>query len=173
MAPNLGFIHLSSDNPKVEVGDAGIFGLGVIAIADIGAGEEIADWAGGKVYHAKRASDLPNDAPDLIRNHAIQFAQDKYIDTVGIGRRLNHSCEPNCGFRGKFLLVAMRNIKKGEWLTFDYEMSEDSDWRMECKCGSRYCRKVVGAFANMPKGIREKYKGFISDWLVEKYCLDE
>ena len=163
------FIRLSTDNSKVDVKETPSMGFGVIAIGDISAGEVIADWANGKKYFAKHASELP----DVCRDHAPQFAQEKYIDTQGIGRFLNHSCEPNCGFKGKFQIVAMRNIKKGEWLTFDYEMSEDSDWRMDCKCGAKNCRKVIGAFANMPKDVRLKYKGFISQWLVEKYPLDK
>jgi hypothetical protein len=88
---------------------------------------------------------------------------------VGIGRYFNHSCEPNCGFKGKFQIVAMRDIKKGEWCTWDYEMSEDSDWKMECKCGTKKCRKIIGAFKNMPPEIRKKYGCYISDWLVKKY----
>jgi hypothetical protein len=63
----------------------------------------------------------------------------------------------------------MRDIKKGEWCTWDYEMSEDSDWKMECKCGTKKCRKIIGAFKNMPPEIRKKYGCYISDWLVKKY----
>ena len=163
------FTRLSTDNPKADVQLTPSTGFGVIAVDNISAGEVIADWTNGKVYCAKSANALPN----ICRNHAPQFAQEKYIDTKGIDRYLNHSCNPNCGFSGKFQVVAMRNIKKGEWLTFDYEMSEDSAWRMECKCGEKNCRKVIGAFANMPNEVRLKYKGFISDWLVEKYHLDK
>ncbi|MGD0577135.1 MAG: SET domain-containing protein-lysine N-methyltransferase, partial [Candidatus Staskawiczbacteria bacterium] len=85
------------------------------------------------------------------------------------GRFLNHSCDPNCGVKGKFQIVAMRDIENGEELTFDYEMTEDSDWQMQCKCGSKLCRKVIGAYKNMPEFVKEKYKGYISEWLTEKY----
>ena len=65
----------------------------------------------------------------------------------------------------------MKDIKQGEWLTWDYDMTEDSDWRMQCKCEKKSCRKMIGAFKNMPEKVRKKYKGYISDWLVKKYKL--
>lgn len=65
----------------------------------------------------------------------------------------------------------MRDIHVGEELTWDYDMTEDSDWRMECRCGTPSCRKRIGSFASLPQSIREGYEGYISDWLVEKYRL--
>lgn len=159
------------DNSKVEIRDKNKFGKGLFAKEDIEKGELIADWTGGKIYTAKKATDLPNDPPDFIQTHAIQFADDKYIDYTGIGRYFNHSCVPNCGFKGKFKVVSMIKISKGEELTMDYEMVEDSDWRMECLCGSKNCRKIIGAFSNLPESTRRKYNGYISSWLKKKYKL--
>ena len=139
-------------------------GKGLIATRDIKKGEILFDWTDGRVYSADKASDLPKE----VAEHAIQFEEHKWIDTTEIGRYFNHSCEPNCGFKGKFQIVAMNGIKKGEWLTFDYEMTEESDWIMECYCGTTSCRKIIGSYKNMPKILREKYDGFISDWLVMK-----
>jgi uncharacterized protein len=159
------------DNLKVEVRDTNKYGKSLFAKDNIGKNEIIADWSKGHVYHAKSASELPNNPPDFIKDHAIQFAEDKYIDYDGIGRFFAHSCNPNCGFQGRFKVVAMREIKKGDELNFDYEMSEDSDWRMECICGNENCRKIIGAFRNMPEELRKKYNGYISEWLREKYNL--
>jgi len=107
----------------------------------------------------------------LIRDHAIQYEESVWRDSDGLARIANHSCEPNCGIKKKFNMVAMRDIKKGEWITWDYEMTEDSDWRMECKCRTPSCRKLIGAFRNMPEKVRKEYKGYISEWLLEKYKL--
>ena len=156
------------DNPKAKVSKTKIYGKDLFAKEDIKKGEIIADWTSGKVYTAKKATDLPNNPPDYVQNHAIQFAKNKWIDYKGIGRYFAHSCSPNCGFKGKFKIVAMRDIRKGEELTFDYEMSEDSDWKMKCICGNKDCRKIIGSFKNMPKNVREKYKGYISSWLKPK-----
>lgn len=155
------------DSKKVAISETKSMGKGLFAKENIKKDEIICDWTGGKVYEAENCNGLP----PIVRDHAIQFEEHKWIDTKGLGFYINHSCEPNCGVNGKFQIVAMRNIKKGEHLTFDYEMTEDSNWRMECKCGEKSCRKNIGAFKNMPDKIRKKYKGYISYWLVEKYNL--
>lgn len=146
---------------KIEVKDTGKYGLGLFAAENIKKGEIVADYSNDTVYESK----VPNE----IADYALQFEEHKWVYPHGIGRYINHSCEPNCGVSGTFKLVAMRDINKGEELTFDYEMTEDSDWRMECQCGSESCRKIIGAYSNMPELVRQKYKGYISDWLVKKY----
>ncbi len=153
-------------NSKVEVRDTGKYGLGLFASKNIKKGEIIVDFSDGKVYEAEKCSELPKE----IADHAAQFEEHRWIDKEkDIGRYINHSCEPNCGIKNKFEIVVMHDIKKGEELTLDYEMTEDSDWRMECKCGSQSCRKIIGSYGHMPELIRENYKGYISDWLVDKY----
>ena len=157
--------HSSQENIKVEVKDTGRYGLGLFANEKILIGEVIADFSGGEVYEAEKCSDLPKEVAD----HAVQFEEHKWIDTEGVGRYSNHSCEPNCGVKDRFKIVAMRDIESGEELKWDYEMTEDSDWRMDCRCGTKSCRKVIGAYENMPRVVREKYRGYISEWLIKKY----
>jgi len=153
------------DNPKVQVGH-NRFGRCLIATSDIAKGEVIAEFI-GREYMAEKATDLEKD----IADHAIQFEENKWRDSDGIARLINHSCEPNCGIKGLFTLVAMRDVKKDEELLWDYDMTEDSDWRMGCLCLTPSCRKVIGAFGLLPQEVRERYKGYISDWLVKKYNL--
>lgn len=121
----------------------------------------------GEFYSANKISELSKDVAD----HAIQYDEHKWRDSNSIARYINHSCNPNCGIKNLFTLVAMNDIKKGEELLWDYDMTEDSDWRMECFCGSTNCRKIIGSFSMVPEEIRKKYKGYISDWLVKKYSL--
>ncbi len=57
---------------------------------------------------------------------------------------INHSCEPNCESdvkKGKIWIEALRDIKKGEELTYDYSFSFDVDILKEtpCFCGSKHC----------------------------------
>ncbi len=153
------------DNPKIKVGQ-NRFGKCLIAETDISKGETVAEFD-GEVFEAEKCTDLSQDVAD----HAIQFEEHKWKESTGIARYINHSCEPNCGIQKLFTLVTMRDIKKGEELTWDYDMTEDSDWRMKCECGAQSCRKVIGSFSLVPSEIREKYKGYISDWLVQKYGL--
>lgn len=152
-------------NKIAAIRNAGTHGMGLFASRDIEKDEIVADFSDGKVYETDKASDLPKEVAD----HAIQFEEHKWIDTSGTGRYLNHSCNPNCGIKDKFKIVAMRDIKKDEELTFDYEMAEDSDWRMKCDCGLEGCRKIIGTYGNLPQSVKEKYKEYTSEWLIDKY----
>jgi len=48
---------------------------------------------------------------------------------------INHSCEPNVGFAGNVVLVAMRDIEAGEELTTDYAMFDDYEGRSTAPVG--------------------------------------
>ncbi len=55
---------------------------------------------------------------------------------------VNHSCNPNCEadeIDGRVFISALRNIKAGEELTYDYWLY-DGDDDAPCYCGSRKCR---------------------------------
>lgn len=66
------------------------------------------------------------------------------LNYLSIGWHLNHSCSPNVGFNKGYNFVAMRNIKKGEELFWDYSYDESNpDFSMKCSCGGKHCRKVI------------------------------
>ena len=151
------------DNPKVTVRRTKKFGRGVFATKKIKKGEVIA------IFDGEFLDDDFDDWSEDILNHAIQFAKSGFRDSKGIARYVNHSCEPNCGIKDYFKIVAMRHILPGEHVTWDYEMTERSSWwKMKCACGSVICRKIIGNYTNMPRAIRKKYAGFISPWLLGK-----
>jgi len=58
-------------------------------------------------------------------------------------RLINHSCDPNCEVFGTGLKVwvyAIRDIKKGEELSYDYGFGFDQDYKdFPCRCGSENC----------------------------------
>ena len=149
------------DNPKVRVRKTKRCGKGVFAIADIRKGEVIAAFDGA-IYEESF-----EPWTDDLRQHVMQFGPKCWRDSDGIARLINHSCEPNCGIKKLFQVVAMRAIAKGEEITWDYEMTERSSWwRMRCRCGAAGCRKVIGSYSRMPAGVRRKYRGYISAWLL-------
>lgn len=161
------------DNPKVYIGDTEVYGWAVFARDDIYAGEVIAHFDGEILETEGSAMQLPRHGPVFFGQHAIQIGRHKWQDGPldGVARCIAHSCEPNCGIKNLNEVVAMRYIKKGDEITWDYETTEDSDFRMECKCGTPTCRGVVGAFSLMPQDVRERYRGYISEWLVKEYNL--
>ena len=62
-------------------------------------------------------------------------------------RLINHSCDPNCEVEGvglKLWISAIKNIKKGEELTYDYGFSYDKDYKQfPCKCGKQNCAGYI------------------------------
>ncbi len=151
-------------NPKVVLKNSPKKGRGVFALRAIRKGEVIGVFD-GEVYDAEFEDWTPN-----ILNYVIQIGHDLWRDSTGLAKYLNHSCEPNCGFRGRFKVVAMRDIEVGEELTWDYEMSEMNNygWRMRCRCGASSCRGEIGHHRNMPRSIRERYGSHISYWIRKR-----
>jgi len=160
-------------NPNVVVRNTSKYGKALFASADIKKGSLVFDYSGCREIHAGKVSDIPNEPPEFIRDHTLQIGEHRFlfVDKGKLGRFFAHSCEPNCGFLGNTKIVAMRDIKKGEELTFDYEMSEESDWRIKCLCGSKNCRKTIGSFRNLPEQKIRQYGKFIAYWLRKKYGL--
>lgn len=154
-------------NPKIEIRNTSIRGKGLFSLREIKKDEVLFDWEGGTVYEAEKCSNLPKDTAD----HVIQFEEHKWIYSDGLGTYVNHSCNPNAGISGKFKLVAMKDMRPNEEIFLDYDMTEDSDWSMECNCCSNNCRKVIKGFRFLPGSSRVKYKGYISEWIVNKYHL--
>jgi len=64
------------------------------------------------------------------------------IDGDGIAAFVNHCCDPNCEIDeldGRVWIIAMRNIKPNEELTYDYNLY-DGDDEAPCHCGASNCR---------------------------------
>ena len=65
---------------------------------------------------------------------------------------INHSCDPNLGIRGRGTLFALRSIRVGEELTFDYSTTMDELFL--CRCGAKNCRGVPLTFSLFRKQCR-------------------
>ena len=64
------------------------------------------------------------------------------IDGNGIAALINHSCDPNCEadeIRGRVWISAIRDIRTGEELTYDYNLY-DGGGDVPCHCRARHCR---------------------------------
>ena len=117
---------------------------GLYANRNIKSGTRIIEYK-GKIISVKQSE---ND-PKFDNNKAIYlFNLNKRYDLDGaynfnIARLINHSCNPNCEVFGKGLKVwvyAMKNIKKGEELSYDYGFSFDENFRQfPCNCRSKNC----------------------------------
>jgi len=127
----------------------------------------------GRIVHARNVN-----WPSLGKKeyNYLQISAWKYLVPQDLRLKCtNHSCNPNLGVKileDKISLVAIKPIKKGQELTFDYSTTMLEEWdekKMKCNCGSKNCRKEIGDFRNVPKKIRIKY---IRLGVVPQYILD-
>ena len=158
-------------HPKVKIGQSRI-GKGLFALEKISQGELIIDFAKGpgKFLTTKEADKIYEKGSDYM----IQVDDDLFFaatnrEELEDADFINHSCNPNCGIKGRLQIVAMRDIEPAEEITFDYAMCESSSgYEMKCSCGSSNCRKVITGNDWKIKGLQKKYKGFFSDYLKKR-----
>ena len=121
---------------------------GLYANCNIKRGTKIIEYKGKLVTVKNSEKD-----PKFDNSKAIYlFGINKKYDLDGnfsfnTARLINHSCEPNCEVFGEGLKVwvfAMKNIKKGEELSYDYGFSFDQDYKnYPCNCGSKNCAGYI------------------------------
>lgn len=133
-----------------EVRGSSIHGRGVYATRDIAAEERIIEYVGeliDKEESARRGSNqhelsLKNgDAAVYIFNVNNKYDLDGNVPW-NTARLINHSCEPNCEawMTGKRIFIhALRDIKQGEELSFDYGFDVDCYEDHPCLCGRDAC----------------------------------
>ena len=155
--------------PKARKGvPSGIEGRGLIATEPIGRGEVVA-VKGGHIVTTAELSPLPerlqnSDVQITDDLHLVALTQDEYEPVMLF---INHSCEPNVGFGGNIVLVAMRDIEAGEELTTDYVLFDDYEGSMDCDCGRPGCRgRIDGRDWQRPE-LQERYRGYFS-WYLER-----
>jgi hypothetical protein len=158
---------------KVKVFSSGINRRGVFAVAPIKKDEVIAVW-GGYIITQKEFSDLSKKRFKNIDDYATKVCDGFYMVSCKSGTLedddfFNHSCNPNAGIKGQIVMVAMRNIKPKEEITYDYAMTDaEFDYSFKCSCGQNNCRKIVTTKDWKIPSLQKKYKGYFSWYIQEK-----
>jgi len=109
-------------------------GLGLFAEEDIPKGAFIIEYFGREISEKEEYT-----SKSL---YLFEITKKKTIDGTireNTARYINHSCRPNCEAeikKGRVLIFAKRNIKKGEELAYDYgkEFFNDHIKPIGCKC---------------------------------------
>jgi hypothetical protein len=157
-------------SPKAMKGRSSrIQGRGLSATAPIAAGEIVA-IKGGHIVDTAALHALP----ERLRNSEIQIADGFHLVAIRESEYepvmlfLNHSCEPNVGFRGNVVLVAMRDIGPAEELATDYALFDDCDDQMTCQCGTASCRGVITGRDWRNPALQAKYGDYFSAYLLDR-----
>lgn len=163
-------------NKELEVKDTEKYGKGIFATKDIAAGDTLIVM-GGYIIDIEAENNLDEfqiDKPIEISDEFSFCPQQPSDMDLMPQHYVNHSCEPNTGFKGSNFMVAMRDIKAGEEILYDYAMiiasNPDSEnyFEMECTCGTTSCRKVVNEEGWMDPVLQKKYAGYFQYYIEEK-----
>ena len=157
--------------PKATKGaTSAIQGRGLIAVEPISAGELVAIKGGHIVTTAVLQS-----LPAKLQNSEIQIADGFHLVALThdeyepVMLFLNHSCEPNVGFAGNTVLVAMRDISPGQELATDYALFDDYDGAMDCHCGTASCRGTIEGRDWQRQDLQQRYGSYFSSYLLRRF----
>jgi SET domain-containing protein len=156
---------------KTEVRRSPIHGQGLFAKRPIRK-DEIVAIKGGHVLDARMLARVKS----RISCSYIQIDDSFYLgatrpsEVVRNKIWLNHSCQPNVGIRGQSTFVAMRAVRPGEELTYDWAMEENNLGITRCSCKQPRCRGVLTGQDWKDPALQRKYKGYFSAYLAEKIC---
>lgn len=145
---------------RIAVRSSGVHGKGVFAEINIAEGEVLIEYKGEIITWPEALRRHPHDPKDP--NHTFYFSiDDKHVIDGKVNgnsaRWINHSCDPSCEAdeqNGRVYIKALRNIKAGEELNYDYGLVIDERYTPKlkaeypCWCGATTCRGTLLA----PKG---------------------
>jgi uncharacterized protein len=139
-------MQVASNNPTVAetalvcFHRSAIHGIGGFAKVDIAAGTRVIEYIGERITKGESLCRCES-------NNEYIFSLDDDHDLDGNvpwnpARFLNHSCDPNCEVEpnaGRVWIVARRNIRAGEEITFNYGYDLEDYRQHACCCGAADC----------------------------------
>jgi SET domain-containing protein len=150
--------------PKAQLRVTPGKGSGSFAISKISKGEIVASFGGNVINQIE----LTNYSVDRV-SRSLQLNSDTYLlsgDIPEAGDMINHSCEPNCGMAGTSSVQALIDIEIGKELTFDYAMSDSSQYdEFKCACDKDKCRDKITGMDWKKKDLQVKYRNYFSAYI--------
>ena len=147
--------------PKAQMRVTPGKGSGSFATSKISKGEIVASFGGNVINQIE----LMNYSADRV-SRSLQLNSDTYLLSGAVpeaGDMINHSCAPNCGMAGTSSVQALRDIEIGEELSFDYAMSDSSQYdEYNCACGKEECREKITGMDWQKKDLQAKYGHYFS-----------
>lgn len=156
-------------SPKVEVRGNAVEGRGIFAKEDIKNGEIVFIKAGHIVKKEKQRKldkNLKQYCLQITDNFFLCPLKEKEILETAIF--VNHSCDPNIAPDGQITFRAIKDIKAGQELYYDYAMTTDRDYKLNCECGASNCRDTITGKDWQKKELQEKYDNNFSNFILKK-----
>lgn len=147
---------------KIEVYNSLIKGKGLVCKEKISKGEQIIFFEGQEITR-EMADDMFNSGNDYL----LQISEDSFLSLPGPERFTNHSCSPNTSFLENGILTALRDILPGEEITFDYSSNENTEFALNCLCGSKQCRKTILPYKELTPQEKSSIQEILSPHIKE------
>jgi SET domain-containing protein len=129
---------------RLRAAESRIHRWGVYADENIPAKRKVIEYRGEKIG--------PREAKRRAKTPYLFVLDEHWTLDGGVGgsgaELVNHSCHPNLVSRimkGHIIYMSLRDIRKGEELTIDYNYDE-TDETMRCLCGEQNCRGIINRY---------------------------
>jgi SET domain-containing protein len=147
----------TASSAKIVVRNSRIHGRGVYAARRIRRGERVAEYKGELISWDEADRRPPSDPEDPHHTFFFSLADGKGVIDGNVGgnasRYINHSCDPNCETEetddGRIFVMALRDIRRGEEIVYDYcliideRVTKKLKRQYECRCGAEDCRGTM------------------------------
>ncbi len=141
---------------KIEVRRSGVHGKGVFATGTIRKGACVIEYTGEHIPWDDAMELPPTDPKNPYHTFFFSLENGEVINAGVNGndaRWINHACDPNCETNeepgDRIFVYALRSIRAGEELFYDYRIvpAEKRTKKLEkeftCLCGSANCRGTM------------------------------
>jgi GNAT superfamily N-acetyltransferase len=147
-----------------------IHGTGVLSSTQFSPGEIVLKIDDSRVV---TDADPLDPVKGEFEHHCDYLAGGKVVLMRSPERFINHRCDPNTYIRtiaGDRYVVALREIRPGDEITYDYLVNGDGDTEWACACGSPTCRKRhLSGFFHLPVDVQARYLALLEDSFVAEH----
>lgn len=129
-------------------------GCGLFALDRIPKGSFVYEYIGEIIDESECNRRLETVYVDEKHKYLMCMKGGLLIDATrrgNLARFINHSCEPNCYVQEwtvreqpRMAIFALREIKPGEEITFNYNFQRFGEEHVECHCGAPSCIGILG-----------------------------
>lgn len=130
-------------------------GYGLRADADLHANDFIFEYIGEVINEPTfRRRMIQYDEQGIKHFYFMSLSKSEFVDATkkgNLGRFCNHSCNPNCyvdkwvvGDKLRMGIFALRSIRPGEELVFNYNVDRYGAKPQPCYCGEHNCIGFIG-----------------------------
>ena|SRR3989338_6443706 len=145
-------------HPDMVLQKSKIAGRGLFAKRKIPKGTILWRFDSTRVYSKKQYNKFGRRYRKLLDTYAYKDKEGNLVLCMDDAKYWNHSCEPNAAPLDEKTDIAIKNIWKGEEITYDYALLLSEKEKLRCNCSTLACRKIVSGKPRNSKRSRELFR---------------